>query len=127
MHEAGADTAEWGSGREAVTHDEFLAVVVERCRDHRGALTVFREARDLLGKKPPLAFGQVEKFLQDWSAPVTIDRGVRLAIQVLERENGNEPGMAQAKELLSALLLATGERAAEYERESRPGGAKSRP
>ena len=108
-----------------MTHEEFLAVV-EKCRDHRGALTVFREAGRLLGKKPPLAFGQVEKFLQDWSAPVTIDRGVRLAIQVLEREDGNEPGGAQAKELLSALLLATGERAAEYERGTRPGHVKSR-
>ena len=108
-----------------MTHEEFLAVV-EKCRDHRSALTVFREARDLLDKKPPLAFAQLEKFLQDWSAPVTIDRGVRLAIQVLEHEDGNEPGVAQAKEVLSALLLATGERAAEYERGSRPGDAKSR-
>jgi hypothetical protein len=108
-----------------VTHEEFLAVV-EKCRDHRGALTVFREAGRLLGKKPPLAFAQLEKFLQEWSAPVTIDRGVRLAIQVLEHEDGNETAVAQAKELLSALLLATGERAAEYERQARPGGAKSR-
>ncbi len=108
-----------------MNHDEFLAVV-EKCRAQRGALTTIRAAASVM-VRPPLAFAQLEKFLQDWSKPVTIDRAVRLAIQVLDYEDLASPNVAQAKELLSALLLATGERAAEHERRSKGDDGKTTP
>jgi hypothetical protein len=53
---------------------------------------------------------------------------VRLAIQVLDHEDPTSPDVAHAKELLSALLLATGERAAEHERGTpKLGDAKTTP
>jgi hypothetical protein len=98
-----------------MVHDEFLSVV-EKCRSQRGALTVVREAGRLL-EKPPYALAQVEKLIQDWSKPVPLDRAVRLALQILDGEDRALPGVAHAKDLLSALLLAAGERAAEHERQ----------
>jgi hypothetical protein len=65
--------------------------------------------------------------LQDWSKPVPIDRAVRLAIQVLDHEDPTDPNVAHAKELLSALLLATGERAADHERQTKGGDGKTTP
>ena len=108
-----------------MNHDEFLAVV-EKCRDPRGALTVVREAGRLL-ETTPLAFAQLEKLVQDWSKPVPIDRAVRLAIHVLDDEDIASPNVVQAKELLSALLLATGERAAEHERQTKTSDGKTTP
>jgi hypothetical protein len=108
-----------------VEHAEFLAVV-EKCRAHRGALTVVREAGRLL-EKPPLAFAQLEKLIQEWSKPGPIDRAAKLAIQVLDREDTATPNVARAKELPSALLLATGERAAEHERQTVASDVKTTP
>ena len=89
-----------------MTHDEFLAIL-EKCRDQRGALSVIRETARLLEKAPP-EVAQVEKLIQDWSKPVALDRAVRLALQVLDREPLSSPNVAGARELLSGLLLATG-------------------
>ncbi len=104
-------------------HDEFLEVV-EKCREQRGALTIVREAGRLL-EKPPLAFGTLEKMIQDWGKPTPIDRAVRLAIQVLDAE-GASANVARAREFLSALLLAAGERAAEHERRTTSGAGKTK-
>jgi hypothetical protein len=60
----------------------------------------------------------VEKLIQEWSKPVPLDRAVRLTLQILDREDLAIPGVPRAKDLLSALLLATGERAAEHQRQS---------
>ena len=86
------------------------------CRD------TIREVARLVEKSPP-AVAQVEKLIQDWSEPVRLDRAVRLALQSLDREGPSTPNTAHPKELLSALLLATGERAAEHETaKARRGG-----
>jgi hypothetical protein len=90
------------------------------------ALSVVREAARLLDK-PPLALGQVEKLIQESSKPVPIDRAVRLAIEVLDHEALERPNVAQAKELLSALLLAAGERAAEHVRRAKGRSEKTMP
>jgi hypothetical protein len=96
-----------------MNHKEFVALV-ERCRDQRGALAVVREAGCLLEKKPPSALGRVEKLVQDWSKPVRLDRAVHRALQAVDHTD--ETSLSRVKELLSALLLATGERAAEDQR-----------
>jgi hypothetical protein len=44
---------------------------------------------------------------------------VRLALEVLDRGDDTSPNLARAREMLSALLLTTGERAAEHERQHR--------
>ena len=59
-----------------------MYALIAKCRDQPGALSAVREA-SLPFERPPRAFMQLEKLLQDGS---------------------------------SALLLATGERAAEHER-----------
>jgi hypothetical protein len=50
---------------------------------------------------------------------------VRLAINVLDGEDAGE-NVARAKELLSALLLAAGERAAEHERLTTSGDGQTK-
>jgi hypothetical protein len=93
-----------------VNDDEFLAVV-EKCREQRAALDIAREAGGLL-ERPPHEFGWLVKVLQDWSSPASIDRAVRPALDALGREQADHPEAVRAKELLSAMLLATGQRAA---------------
>jgi hypothetical protein len=102
-----------------VNDDEFLAVV-EKCRGQRAALGVAREAGSLL-ERPPDEFGRLVKALQDWSRPISIDRAVRSAIDALGPERAVKAGSLRAKELLSAMSLATGERAAEFERQASRG------
>src|SRR5215469_13825828 len=92
--------------------DEFLAIV-ERCRTPRGALDVVREAARLVDRGV-LPFGELEKRVQTWSEPVAMDRAIRFAVEVIEDEDRANPNIMRAKALLSALLLATGERAAEH-------------
>lgn len=99
--------------------DEFLAVV-EKCRMQRGALAVVREAGRRL-EKPPARARVGREAHSGLVKAARLDRAVRQTLQVLDHDELATSNAAHAKALLSALLLATGERAAEHERQKAVG------
>jgi hypothetical protein len=114
------------SNRGDVNHPEFLAIV-EQCKTEQGALRVVSRVRAaLLGDLPlPLpedvraasqAAGHLVKSLQGWSHAVRIDDAVHAMLNAVDAITPPDPRLETARELLHAMLLATGERAAEQRR-----------
>ena len=106
-------------------HKEFLAVV-EQCKTELGALgTLSTVRRALVGEHSlPLPHarrvamttqGHLVKSVQSWSNAVRIDDGVHALLSALDSIEPDRE-IEQARELLQAMLLATGERAAEQRR-----------
>jgi hypothetical protein len=113
-----------------VNHPEFLDVV-EQCKTERGALRVAsRVWETLLGDLPfPLpedvrAAGEAGKHLvkslQRWSNAVRIDDAVHAMLNAVDAIAPPDRRIESARELLHAMLLATGERAAEQRRTGAP-------
>ena len=99
---------------------EFLAVV-EQCKTELGALEVLSSVRRALIGEHPLPLpeprraamaisGHLVKSVQTWTNAARIDNCVHALLSALE---GIKPDaeIDRARELLEAMLLATGERA----------------
>jgi hypothetical protein len=113
-----------------VNHPEFLAVV-DKCKTREGALSVVSRVRAaLFGDLPlplpddvraaSLAAGHLVKSLQRWSNAVSIDDAVHATLNAVDAISPPHPRLETARELLHAMLLATGERAAEQRRGGAP-------
>lgn len=115
-------------------HDEFLAVV-EQCKTELGAREALSTVRRALVGELPLplpesrrtaltAAGNLVKSLQRWTDAVRIDDGVHSLLNALDGIEP-DPELDQARELLQAMLLATGERAAEQRRHGAPPDSRA--
>jgi hypothetical protein len=118
------------SNRHDVNHPEFLAVV-DQCRTEQGALSVVSRVRAALFGDLPLplpddvraanhAAGHLVKSLQRWSNAVRIDDAVHAVLSAVDAITPPDKRLEAARELLHAMLLATGERAAEQRRAGAP-------
>ena len=111
-------------------HHAFLAVV-EQCKSEQGAMRVVAAVKShLLGdRRLPLpddvhaanvALGNLVKSVQGWTNAVRMDDAVHAVLHALDTIRPSDEGVERARDLLHAMLLATGERAAAQRREGAP-------
>ena len=96
----------------------------KRSRDLRQTLALLWGSGDEFGVSH-LGHQQIAKIAGHFTAEML--QVAAVALQVLDDEDAMDRNVAHAKALLGALLLATGERAAEHQRQTKADDGKTTP